>query len=130
MSVDASLVQVRKRLCEWLDSGIMHRMRPLSVRALTEAEERALQAGLHSPHSFTLRRCQIVLASARGQTATAIAQQLGCATQTVRNALRAFEQRGVASLSAQSRRPKRIARAWETDQDEPLRALLHQSPRA
>jgi transposase len=123
-------VQVHKRLCGSVDSGIIGRMTPLFIRELTEEEHRALQVGLHSPHSFTLRRCQIVLASARGQTATAIAEQLGCATQTVRNALRAFERRGAASLSAQSRRPKRIARAWDTDQDERLRALLHHSPRA
>jgi hypothetical protein len=44
------------------------------------------EAGLRSPDAFTLRRCQILLASDRGENAYQIARSLGCNPQTVRNA--------------------------------------------
>lgn len=105
-------------------------MKPLLIRELTEAEREVLQAGLRSPNGFTLRRCQIVLASARGRTATEIAQTLGCATQTVRNALHAFGEHGRAALAMGSRRPQRVAPVFDAAKGEQLRALLHESPRA
>jgi hypothetical protein len=80
---------------------------PISVRPLTPEERQHLEAGLRSPDAFTLRRGQILLASARGQRPTQIARPLGCASQRVRNAIHAFHARGLASLAAQSRRPKR-----------------------
>ena len=43
--------------------------RPIFVRPLTDAERKTLEAGLLSPDAFTLRRCQILLASADGQNA-------------------------------------------------------------
>ena len=64
---------------------------PSSVRPLTDAERQALEAGLRSPTAFTLRRCQILLASARGEHVPAIARTLGCSEQTVRNAIHAFD---------------------------------------
>ncbi|SER69106.1 Winged helix-turn helix, partial [Azotobacter beijerinckii] len=81
---------------------------PLFVRPLTTEERQALQAGLRAREAFTLRRCQILLASADGKTATEIAALFGCATQTVRNTLRAFAAEGLACLSEKSHRPKRV----------------------
>ena len=49
---------------------------PIFVRPLTDAERQAVTAGLRSPDAFVLRRCQIVLASARGERAPRIAEQL------------------------------------------------------
>ena len=43
------------------------------------------RAGLRSHDAFTVRRCQIVLASAEGQKPSQIATTLHCAPQTVRN---------------------------------------------
>lgn len=100
---------------------------PMYVRPLTPEERQQLEAGLRSSEAFTLRRCQILLASARGQRPAEIARQLGCATQSVRNTMHAFHTRGLASLQAQSRRPKRTRLGLDT---EPLRALLHERPRA
>ena len=72
--------------------GILSGMQaPLFVRPPTEEERQALAAGLRSADAFTLRRSQIVLASARGERAPAIARALGCSDQTVRNAIRAFD---------------------------------------
>ena len=69
---------------------------PIFVRSLTSAERSALEAGLRSGDAFILRRCQIVLASARGHAPPHIAQHLGCNDQTVRNAIRAFNTAGLA----------------------------------
>lgn len=100
------------------------------VRPIAADERAALEAGLRSPDAFTLRRCQIVLANARGETARQIAAQLSCNDQTVRNAIHAFNRRGLASLQPGSSVPHHIARAFEGARAERLRALLHQSPRS
>ena len=102
---------------------------PIFVRPLTEPERDALTNGLRSPDAFTLRRCQILLASARGETAPQIAVHLCCDDQTVRNAIRAFDRSGLAALLERSSRPHRIVAAFTPGAAERLRALLHQSPR-
>lgn len=102
---------------------------PLFVRPLSEEELVALHRGLRSEDAFTLRRCQILLASARGQRPAAIAAALGCSSQTVRDALRAFAARGLACLRPGSKRPRTVHAAWPRERDDDLRALLHQSPR-
>jgi transposase len=101
---------------------------PLLVRPLTDTEHAALMAGLHSPAAFTLRRCQTLLAAARGEHVPAIARALGCNTQTVRNAIHAFNRSGLDALLEGSSRPHRIAVAFDSVAAERLRALLHQSP--
>jgi transposase len=103
---------------------------PIYIRPLSPEEHQHLEAGLRSSDAFTLRRCQILLASARGQRPAHIARQLGCASQSVRNAIQAFHTRGLASLSAQSRRPKQTRVVLDPGKAEQLRALLHERPRA
>src|SRR5262249_31442324 len=103
---------------------------PIFVRPLEEAERQHLKAGLRSRDAFTLRRSQILLASAAGQQPSVIAGNLGCGTQTVRDALHAFAAEGAHCLQAKPRTPKTIHAAWPKDRDNELRALLHQSPRA
>ena len=102
---------------------------PIFVRELSATERAQVEAGLRSPEAFTLRRCQIVLASARGERAPAIAHQLGCDDQTVREAIHAFNARGLAALRPGSRRPKTIRAAFDAVGADRLRALLHRSPR-
>lgn len=77
------------------------------VRPCTSEERQQLEVGRRASDAFTLRRCQILLASARGQRPSQMARQLGCATPSVRDTMHAFHTRGIASLQAQSRRPKR-----------------------
>jgi transposase len=103
---------------------------PLLVRPPSEDEQQALAAGLRSADAFTLRRCQIVRASSRGEHVPAIARSLGCSEQTVRNAIRAFDRAGVAALQEGSSRPHTIHAAFTADAAQRLRALLPQSPRA
>src|SRR3954470_3324170 len=104
-------------------------MKPLFVRELSDPERHALQAGLRSSDGFTVRRCHILLASARGDTTTVIAQAVGCSPQAVRNVLRAFETRGLAVVAPQSRRPHTAAKLFDAERSERLKALLPQSPR-
>lgn len=103
---------------------------PLYLRVVTPEEQQAINAGLRSPASFTLRRCQILRASQRGLHAQLIADQLGCDDQTVRNAVTAFNQHGIAALHPNSSAPHHRPQAvFDAVRRERLRDLLHQSPR-
>ena len=106
----------------------MHR--PIFVREPTGAERGRLEAGLRAASAFTVRRAQIALLSAAGRQPQAIAQGLCCAVQTVRNAIHAFNSRGLVALTAGSPRPKSAAPVLDRTKLEQLRAILHQSPRA
>ena len=105
---------------------------PLHVRPLTDAERGGLEAGLRSSDAFVLRRCQAVLASARGEPVPRIAVLLGCDRQTVRNAIRAFERRGPAGcLVHRSKRPHTIRAKLDAAGAARLRDLvLQRSPRS
>src|ERR687890_222673 len=83
---------------------------PLFVRPLTDPERAALRAGLRSKDAFTLRRCQILLASADGRRPAQIAQRLDC-------------------LGEKSHRPTSVRPELDDGARERLRALLHRSPR-
>ena len=102
---------------------------PIFVRPITDAERRALEAGLRSSDAFVLRRSQILLASARGERPPRIAEQLGCASQTARNAIRAFNEHGLDALIEGSTAPKHLSRVFDGQDAEDLKALLHRSPR-
>jgi transposase len=104
--------------------------RPIFVRALSTSEQRELKQGLRSADGFVLRRCQVILASARGEWAPAIAHPVGCDDQTVREIIQAFNQSGWSVLQRRSNRPHRITAAFSVAGAEQLRQLLHQSPRA
>ena len=103
---------------------------PIFVRPLAGAERDRLEGGLRSPDVYVLRRCQVLLASARGEWVPRIAAMLGCDDQTVRNVIREFERDGLdACLTPGSTRPHTIHAKVDAVATEQLRALLHQSPR-
>jgi transposase len=102
---------------------------PIFIRPLTDAERQALTAHLRSSDAFVLRRCQILLASARGERAPRIAAHLGCDDQTVLDALHAFNVQGLDALKKGSFRPKQTHVVFAPEQAEQLRALLHRLPR-
>jgi Homeodomain-like domain len=103
--------------------------KPLFVRPLTADERASLETGLRSASAFTVRRCQILLASAERQPTPTIARSLHCTDQTVRNAIHAFHQRGLTVLQPLSSRPHTTSTIFDAGACEALRALLHQSPR-
>src|SRR5436305_5619882 len=102
---------------------------PMFVRPLTDAEREAVETGLRSSNAYTLRRSQIVAASARGEHIPRIARHLSCNEQTVRNAVHAFNREGPAALSKRSSAVHTEQAAFPPAAAEELRALLHRSPR-
>jgi transposase len=103
---------------------------PIFVRSLSDQERERLEAGLHARELYEVRRCQILLASARGEWVPRIAATLGCTDQTVRNVIREFERDGLdACLTRGSSRPHTIHAKVDAVAAEQIRALLHQSPR-
>ena len=103
--------------------------RPIFVRPLTDAEREAVEQGLRSSNAYTLRRSQILIASARGEHVPRIARSLSCNEQTVRNAVHAFNREGLAALTKRSSAVHTEQAAFPPAAAEQLRALLHRSPR-
>jgi len=104
--------------------------RPIFVRPLTDDERQALHLGLRSADAFTLRRCQILLASAQGKRAAWIAEDLHCDDQTVRNAMHDFNTAGLAALTRGSHVPHTTPHAaFDAASLAALPTLLQRSPR-
>ncbi len=104
--------------------------RPIFVRPLSDAEREALEEGLRSSDAFVLRRCQILLASSRGENAYRIARSLGCDSQTARTAIKRFNEGGIEeALRKHSSRPKRVHAAFDTGRAQRLGEMFHRSPR-
>ncbi len=102
---------------------------PIYVRELSEEERLKIKEGLRSKDAFVLRRCQIIQASATGLNSLEIAPKLGCASQTVRNVIKAFNQKGLAVLVEGSSRPKTATPVLGEAELAQLKSLLHSSPR-
>jgi len=99
------------------------------VRPPTAEERQALEQGRKSADAFTVRRSQIVLASADRMAPADIGRVIGCTSQAVRNAIRAFEANGVGCLAAKSHARKDPGRVWDRSRDDDLKDLLHRRPR-
>src|SRR5260370_34112075 len=103
---------------------------PIFVRALTDEERTALRTGLRSSDGVLVRRCQMGLASARGERVPQIAVLVGCDEKTVRQLLHRFTRLGLGALPRGSSRPHQPPpRAFPGERAEQLRALLHRRPR-
>jgi Winged helix-turn helix len=102
---------------------------PLYIRHVTYEERAALTAGLRSHDAFTVRRCQMLLASAERQKPSGIAKTLRCTPQTVRNVLHAFNAQGLACVQRGSNVPLRVEPVLNADKREQLCVIWHQSPR-
>jgi transposase len=102
---------------------------PIFVRTLTAAERQQVQAQLRSADAFTVRRCQILLASAHGLRPPQIARNLACAVGTVHHAIHAFDCEGLACLKEKSSRPHSARPFLDDRYTDALKDLLHHSPR-
>jgi len=96
---------------------------------VTDDERTQLEAERRASNAFRVRRAQMILASARGLSPKPIAQLVGCAVQTVRNAIHAFNANGLACVPKQSTRPRSVGPTLDTANCERLQHILHQSPR-
>lgn len=102
---------------------------PIFVRRIGTKQRKKLETGLRSREAYIMRRCQIILASARGERASGIARHFGCSEGTVRNTINGFNQSGLECLKKKSSRPKKLRTILDEEKRESLRALLHTSPR-
>ncbi|SRR5256885_7605720 len=102
---------------------------PLFIRPLTDDERMQLEADRRLADGCRVRRAQIILASARRLSPKPIAQLVGCAVQTVRNVIQAFNTKGVEGLGKQSNRPKTVTPTLDAANGDRLQHRLHQSPR-
>ena len=101
------------------------------VRDLSEEDHCSLSTGLRSSDVFVLRRSQILLASARGETAPRIAQSLSYDEQTVRRTIHAFSQQGREALQAGSSRPHHLPTVLRSNVTaEMFKTVLHLPPEA
>ena len=83
----------------WVEWGLRQpifvlRLRPVGHDALTEA--------LRSNAAFSLRRAQVLRASAPGHTPAAIAATQGCTDPTVRNVIHDAQRRGLTASQARA----------------------------
>jgi hypothetical protein len=100
------------------------------VRPLTADERPRLAEGVHSSDPFVRRRCQILLARARGAGVPRSATPRGGADQTVRTVLRTLERAGLdAGLTRQSPRPHTLRATVGAAAAESSRAMPPHSPR-
>lgn len=104
-------------------------MKALYVRELTSEEAQALENGLRSNSAFTVRRCQMLLSSAKGLKAQQIADQLHCSDQTVREAIHAFHQAGWACIQEKSHRPRSATFSFSDEALTRLPDIIASSPR-
>src|SRR5919198_2351904 len=102
---------------------------PLFVRPPTDAERQALEDGLRSSDAFVLRRAQIILASAQGESVGVIAPRVGFRGQAVRDVIHAFNARGVAVLQQGSRPNRVISSSFDTAGAGGRRGVLRPTPR-
>lgn len=105
-------------------------MKPLYVRDLSQDERQRIGAGLQSHLAFTVRRCQILLHSANGLKANQIAERLLCSNETVRVAIHAFHDEGLACLKEKSHRPHSATFSFDTAALARLPDIVARSPRA
>jgi hypothetical protein len=102
---------------------------PLSIRHITDEERAALATGRRRLDAFTLRRGQIVLASAPRQQPAGIAKTLHGAPHTVRHVLQACNARGFACVRRGSNVPLRVEPVLHAAKRAQGRAIWPQSPR-
>lgn len=84
---------------------------------MTADERQALRRGLKSADGFTVRRCQVLLASASGAGPATIGEAVGLSPQAVRNAIRAFHASGLGCLARKPPVAKTPAVVWDRKHD-------------
>src|SRR5829696_3791593 len=84
---------------------------PIFVRTLAKEGREALEEGLRSSEAFVLRRCQILLASARGERAPQIAKNLGWLQQIVRESNHDYDERWLDPVKVCFSQPEKLYNA-------------------
>lgn len=104
--------------------------RHIFAREFTVEEKQAIDKALSSKDAFSMRRAQILrLSRTQQKIASEIADSLGCAVQTVRDVIRAFNREGISCLQRQAMGPKNPKRTLDAAKREKLQEIAHHSPR-
>ncbi|MEI8306758.1 MAG: helix-turn-helix domain-containing protein [Chloroflexales bacterium] len=108
----------------------MAKQQPLMVRTLSGEERTTLEifAQSNGCSSFTGRRSRILLTSSQGKAPLQIATDLGVDDETVRRAIRAFNERGMPVLIEGSPKPKCPRELFIAGGREALLAIFHRNP--
>lgn len=104
-------------------------MKAINVRDLNLEEREALEKGLQSSSSFTVRRCQMLLDSADGYKTWEIAERLRCSGETVRTVIHAFQEEGLLCLEKKSSRPHSTRFSFNEEGLSRLVDIVSSSPR-
>jgi transposase len=98
----------------------------LYVRPPTPEEQEGLDALVRSSDTVTFRRARVILLSAQGRRVPEIMAALGLSDRTVRDTIRRFNERGLASLPRGKApgKPRRLDAAGRAA----LLELLHRPP--
>lgn len=99
------------------------------VRPLLFEEEYRLKRCLRCKDLFAVRRAQVILGSARGESASTLSRQTGYTAVRVRSIIHLFNEQGERGLRRQSTRPQTTAALLSAQACEQLRHFLHDSPR-
>ncbi len=99
------------------------------VREFTEAEKKAIEAGLRSQDIFILRRSQMLLFSSEGLSLDAIASKVGYHHESVRLVLKRFDEEGIKVLEKTKKGPKTTTKAISQSNAKKLKEVLRRSPR-
>jgi transposase len=104
--------------------------RPVFAREFTVEEKQEIDKALSSKDAFSMRRAQILrLSRQQKKIPPQIAESLGCAVQTVRDVIRAFNRNGISCLKRQPMGPKNPKRTLDASKREKLQEIAHHSPR-
>lgn len=97
----------------------------LKVRNFRKDEVEGLLEALQQDDGFARRRALIILASASGARAPRISEKLACSHGTVRDAIRAFNSRGLESLIPSKREG---VTEFPGNSEKLIRKILNSSP--
>ncbi|MBP3955149.1 transposase [Gemmata sp. G18] len=103
-------------------------MKALFLRELTESERGALRQGLRSREVLTLRAPRSCWPAPTKNPVPDLAPGR-LRSQTVRNTIHAFEKEGAGCLAEKKRGPKDAQPILDEAKADPLKGILHQSPR-
>ncbi len=102
---------------------------PIFVRAISEAEKQALEKACRATDVCEMKRAQILLASSRGLTTTAIEKRFGYSAEYARQMIHRFNRQGIECLTRKSSAPLTATTIIDAGKCEQIRQMMHQSPR-
>ncbi len=96
---------------------------------MSEEEKHVLEKAKRATDACQMKRSQILLASSRGLTTTAIEKQFGYSAEYARQMIHRFNEQGISCLERKSSAPKTQATIVDAGKCEQIKQLMNKSPR-